>query len=84
MKHTKEVWNEQYEMGRWDYLKDISESLRYSLLGFYCNWFHKSPTILDVGCGLALVAKYAQFTEYIGLDMSKTALEKAERERENL
>src|SRR6266566_1558759 len=48
---TVDIWNAQYESGRWTYLGRLSELSRYSVLVGYMVHFKPGGAVLDVGCG---------------------------------
>ena len=79
MKLIKEDWEIQYSRGKWDYLNSIKESSRYAIIGFYSNWFHDFPSVLDVGCGFGSVVNYLKYKYYLGIDISEVALQKANK-----
>jgi len=73
-------WEHQYVSGRWEYLNELKELARYSLIIGYLNFFKPSGAILDVGCGEGLLFERmcsCSYTQYVGIDISETAINKA-------
>ncbi|MBK8576189.1 MAG: class I SAM-dependent methyltransferase [Elusimicrobia bacterium] len=66
----------RYAQGRWNYLREASESHRYSLIVGCCQLYtppHRR--VLDIGCGEGiLTARLAQYGSYVGVDMNATAI----------
>ena len=54
---SKDIWPSQYKQGDWDYCCSIDELARYMVIVGYIHsmYKHKSPTVLDVGCGYGLL-----------------------------
>jgi SAM-dependent methyltransferase len=72
-----EVWNAQYESGRWTYLGQLSELSRYSVLVGYMVHFKPGGAILDVGCGEGVLLgrlKPHGYSRYVGVDISSRAI----------
>ena len=69
----------RYASGRWDYLADISESHRYSLI-IGCADFYKprERAVLDVGCGEGILQKRMAYTRYVGVDVNAEAIRRAQ------
>src|SRR5438477_9577372 len=74
------AWTEEYETGRWDYLRKVDQLARYILLAGYAELF--SPkAILDVGCGEGLMrasVNHLEFERYLGVDPVAVAIERAQ------
>lgn len=69
-----------YLAGRWDFLRDTREVARYGIVSAYLHHFIAAGSLLDVGCGEALLFPYLdarRITRYVGLDISRTALDRA-------
>lgn len=84
-KQKQKLWDKEYKDGVWDYLSDESENTEMfdstkanQLLEKYCS----NASVLDLGCGVGtyvhVFEKY-KTTEYLGLDFSSFAIEKAKR-----
>lgn len=74
-----ETWNSEYQTGRWTFMEDLDELARYMVLAGYLIYLKPKATILDVGCGQAILCKRLQsesYAKYVGLDISEVALAK--------
>lgn len=79
----KDIWLSQYKRGDWDYCRSIDELARYMVIVGYMHsmYKHKSPTVLDVGCGYGLLLELLSpfgFESYLGVDLSSEAIKRAE------
>ena len=81
---TTEAWTAAYSSGRLDYYGELDELARYSVLVGYTGWAarsrHDAPRVLDVGCGTGLLRRLLDgvaWSEYVGVDLSETAIETA-------
>ena len=77
---TKEKWETQYLSGWWDYLGEINQLARYSLIAGYCHHLKPGGSILDVGCGEGHLQEELcsrGYSLYVGLDLSAEAINKA-------
>ena len=77
-------WEEQYRAGRWACLRSADELARYgvivALLDRGLDQGAGARTILDVGCGEAILRDLLPgdgYDRYVGLDLSPAAIEKA-------
>lgn len=74
----KAKWDEQWASGFWDYLgEDIGELGRFSLIAGYCHFLKVDGKVLDIGCGTGMLAERLPTTDYLGVDLSTIAIEKA-------
>jgi SAM-dependent methyltransferase len=87
---STERWADAYGSGQLEYYGTLDELARYSLLVGYVGFFfppgqeRTPPRLLDVGCGTGLLRARLEGTtvgEYVGVDLSATAVETAERRR---
>ena len=87
---STERWTDAYDSGALEYYGTLDELARYSLLVGYVGFFfppgpdRTRPRVLDVGCGTGLLRARLEGTsvgEYVGVDLSPTAVEVAERRR---
>jgi 2-polyprenyl-6-hydroxyphenyl methylase/3-demethylubiquinone-9 3-methyltransferase len=85
---STEQWTDAYGSGQLEYYGTLDELARYSLLAGYVGFFFPprpdgaAPRVLDVGCGTGLLRARLEGTgigEYVGVDLSPTAVEAAER-----
>lgn len=74
-------WNRQYKKGKWDYLNNDREHLRYQQIVDYINKYSlKTPTILDLGAGEAVLnTKFSpeDYTHFYNVDFSKASIQNA-------
>src|SRR4029079_17290025 len=69
----------------WDYLEEIEEQPRLSVVAAYCHYFKPGASILDIGCGTGNLQRHlnpAKYAAYTGIDFSRVAIERANRRRE--
>ena len=69
----------RYASGRWDYLADVSEAHRYSLI-IGCADLYKGPerAILDVGGGEGILQRRMAYGRYVGVDVNAEAIRRAQ------
>ena len=80
----KQLLDREYADGVWDYLADLPELGRFSVLAGYCQALVERPNILEIGCGEGLLAEKlctARIASYIGVDISQTAVDRARKKR---
>ncbi|WP_336066056.1 methyltransferase domain-containing protein [Mesoflavibacter sp. CH_XMU1404-2] len=79
----KNRWNRQYKKGKWDYLNNEREDLRYQkIVEFISKYASKNPTILDLGAGEAVLnGKFepASYSHFYNVDFSKASITKAKQ-----
>ena len=71
-------WEREYSRGDWDYLNNISESSRYSVISGFIRCLGPDQSILDLGCGTGLLPAYLgsnNYARYTGIDISEAAIE---------
>jgi 2-polyprenyl-3-methyl-5-hydroxy-6-metoxy-1,4-benzoquinol methylase len=73
----RDVWEAEYSAGKWDYLRQIGELPRYSIIVGYCRHFKPQGAVLDVGCGQGLLAPLIResCSRYLGVDLSSEAVQ---------
>jgi 2-polyprenyl-3-methyl-5-hydroxy-6-metoxy-1,4-benzoquinol methylase len=82
---SAQAWDSQYAGGRWDFLGQLPELSRYSVLvGYVC---HLSPggVVLDAGCGQGVLLRRlpdSAYSSYVGIDVAESAIAAA-RELKN-
>lgn len=73
-------WETEYRAGRWAYLQGLQEAARYGIVAAYLRQTMSPGSLLDVGCGEAILARHldrAQVTRYVGVDLAQAALDTA-------
>jgi len=79
----KNVWEEQFKNGAWDYLYSETEALHYrSIVKFYNQY--GGGSVLDAGCGQGVLFHYLKSAikspdDYLGFDISENAVEQARK-----
>jgi 2-polyprenyl-6-hydroxyphenyl methylase/3-demethylubiquinone-9 3-methyltransferase len=72
-------WNSEFESGKWDYLAQLPELARYSVLVGYAMHFNPAGSIMDVGCGAGVLYRRVRpygVERYLGIDLSSCAIDK--------
>ncbi len=73
-------WERSYTTGEFDYMRDLSELPRYSLLIGYLRTYPGRASVLDIGCGTGWLRELLaeeDFDTYVGLDLSAEAIRTA-------
>lgn len=77
----KDTLESQYHEGYFASMDTIDELSHYMVIVGYIHRLHQSPAILDVGCGpgylVDLLSAFG-FKSYLGMDLSSTAIKRAE------
>jgi len=77
---TREKWEAEYVRGQWNYIKQLDELARYSVIVGYCCYFRPGGTILDIGCGEGILQERlspCQYSRYVGIDICAEAIRRA-------
>ncbi|WP_019419704.1 class I SAM-dependent methyltransferase [Paenibacillus sp. OSY-SE] len=77
---NQQQWDEEYKSNVWDYLSDITEYARYSVVYGYIRKFIAEEGILDMGCGTGILYDILLDSEkegYTGVDLSQEAIKMA-------
>ncbi len=77
VKVAREEWNSQYSLGKWDYLRQVSELAHYSVIAGYCHYFKPGGSFLDIGCGEGILQERlcpSGYSRYAGVDISEEAI----------
>lgn len=85
MPPDKQLWERQYESGRWDYLAGDQEYFRYALIGSFLRRQQRPLRILDIGCGEGVLLRHlnsALVAGYTGLDLAQAALDQFHPKRD--
>jgi SAM-dependent methyltransferase len=72
-------WEREYASGRWEWLKSDDERVHNHVIAAYCARFGPDAAILDVGCGEGVLHDMLTRTgyrQYVGVDISPTAIER--------
>ncbi len=75
---TAEGWDEEYEAGRWNFLRSLPESGRYGIIGMWLSLTGTTEDVLDIGCGEGLLYERLApmgVKRYVGVDLSPKSLE---------
>lgn len=77
---AKEVWEEKYRAGKWEFMRDLFEVPRYASIAAVAHRVRPNPAILDVGCGEGLLQRHLRalgYQRYLGIDVAETAIAQA-------
>lgn len=77
----RETWEAQYRSGGWEFMKQLDELARYSVIAGYLHQLHPDGSVLDVGSGEGILLDHLRgWSRYQGVDLSEDAVRKgAER-----
>lgn len=69
-------WDSEYASGAWQWLRSSQELPRYSVIVGYCRHIRPSGSVLDIGCGEGLLARWLanECSRYVGVDLSAEAI----------
>ncbi len=76
------TWEAQYAAGRWDFLAELSELARFSILAGYICHLKPGGTVLDTGCGQGVLLRRLPsscYSKYVGIDVSGSAISVAQQ-----
>lgn len=79
-----QAWEAQYAAGRWDYLAQLPELARFSILAGYICELKPGGAVLDTGCGQGILLgrlPNACYSRYVGIDVSGSAIAVARRQQ---
>jgi 2-polyprenyl-3-methyl-5-hydroxy-6-metoxy-1,4-benzoquinol methylase len=79
-----ETWEAQYAAGRWDFLAELSELARFSVLAGYICQLKPGAAVLDTGCGQGVLLRRLPrdcYSRYVGIDVSDSAISVAQQQR---
>lgn len=82
---SKEIWEAQYRKGGWEFMRNLDELARYSVIGGYLHALKPGASVLDVGAGEGLLADQLRifgYSRYLGIDLSEAAIEQAAARRD--
>jgi 2-polyprenyl-3-methyl-5-hydroxy-6-metoxy-1,4-benzoquinol methylase len=78
---SAQTWEAQYAAGRWDFLADLSELARFSVLAGYICHLKPGGRVLDTGCGQGVLLRRLPrscYSRYVGIDLSGSAISVAQ------
>jgi 2-polyprenyl-3-methyl-5-hydroxy-6-metoxy-1,4-benzoquinol methylase len=78
---SAQTWEAQYAAGRWDFLAELSELARFSVLAGYICHLKPGGAILDTGCGQGVLLRRLPsfgYSKYVGIDLSGSAISVAQ------
>jgi len=78
---SAQTWEAQYAAGRWDFLAQLSELARFSVLAGYICHLKPGGTVLDTGCGQGVLLRRLPsscYSKYVGIDLSGSAISVAQ------
>jgi len=81
---SAQTWEAQYAAGRWDFLAQLSELSRFSVLAGYVHQLKPGGAVLDVGCGQGVLLRRlpsSSYSRYLGIDMSESAIAVGRRQQ---
>jgi 2-polyprenyl-3-methyl-5-hydroxy-6-metoxy-1,4-benzoquinol methylase len=81
---SAQTWEAQYAAGRWDFLAQLSELARFSILAGYICHLKPGGAVLDTGCGQGVLLRRLPsscYSRYVGIDVSGSAISVAQEQR---
>lgn len=79
-----ETWESQYRAGRWVYLNGVQQMTRYSVIAGCIQALKRGGWLLDIGCGEGILLERlgaADYARFVGVDLSRTAIERAQQKQ---
>lgn len=81
---SAQTWETQYAAGRWDFLGQLSELARFSVLAGYICHLKPGGAVLDTGCGQGVLLRRlpsSSYSRYVGIDVSGSAISVAQKQQ---
>jgi len=81
---SPQTWEAQYAAGRWDFLGELSELARFSVLAGYICHLKPGGAVLDTGCGQGVLLRRLPnscYSRYVGIDVSDSAVAVAQKQQ---
>lgn len=78
-KIKRSFWEERFKEGKWNFIREIEEFARYSIILGYIQFLQGTESILDVGCGEGILCERLceeMYTRYVGIDFSSVAIDR--------
>ena len=85
MNGGKESLDAEYLSGVWDYLRELEELSRFSVIAGYCHHLRNQGSILEIGCGEGILQERldnTKYSRYVGVDISAEAISRAAPKRD--
>ncbi|MFZ4715227.1 MAG: class I SAM-dependent methyltransferase [Bacteriovoracaceae bacterium] len=76
-KYSQQRLDYQFQHNKWDWLENLDELPRYSLLTGYHRFHNLGGSVLDLGCGQGLLLKRfapSDYSSYLAVDYSAAAI----------
>ncbi len=83
---SAQTWEAQYASGRWDFLAELSELARFSVLAGYICQLKSGGAVLDTGCGQGMLLRRLPsvcYSRYVGIDLSASAIAVALKQQQD-
>jgi 2-polyprenyl-3-methyl-5-hydroxy-6-metoxy-1,4-benzoquinol methylase len=84
---SAQTWEAQYASGRWDFLAELSELARFSVLAGWICHLKPGGTVLDTGCGQGLLLRRlpdSLYSRYVGIDLAASAIAVAKKQAQDV
>jgi 2-polyprenyl-6-hydroxyphenyl methylase/3-demethylubiquinone-9 3-methyltransferase len=81
---SAQTWEAQYAAGRWDFLGQLPELSRFSILAGYIHHLKPGGAVLDAGCGQGMLLRRlpsSAYSSYLGIDLSGSAISVARNQQ---
>lgn len=81
---SAQTWEAQYAAGKWDFLAELSELSRFSILAGYISHLRPGAAVLDTGCGQGALLRRLpadSYSRYVGIDLSASAIAVARKQQ---
>jgi 2-polyprenyl-3-methyl-5-hydroxy-6-metoxy-1,4-benzoquinol methylase len=81
---SAQTWEAQYAAGRWDFLAELPELARFSILAGYICHLKPGAAVLDAGCGQGVLLRRLPdscYSRYVGVDVSGSAIAVAQKQQ---
>jgi 2-polyprenyl-3-methyl-5-hydroxy-6-metoxy-1,4-benzoquinol methylase len=79
---SAQTWEAQYAAGKWNFLAELSELARFSVLAGYICHLKPGGSVLDTGCGQGVLLRRLPtscYSKYVGIDLSDSAISVAQQ-----
>ena len=86
MDGDKDLLDAEYSAGVWDYLRELNELARFSVVVGYCHYFKDKGAILEIGCGEGILQERLcplKYSRFVGVDISAKAIKQASQKQDH-